>query len=132
MHSSDADEQTILSMLDRLNTLVFERDRAVVDELWSDLGFRLLGSEPGDRTETRAELAAQFEKIFSRPFRLSWAWKDRTVTRHGDLAWACAETNLEIAHPDHTELRPYRMVCIFQKVGERWRWRLFSGSEPAG
>jgi len=53
------------------------------------------------------------------------------VTRHGDLAWVCAESQLEIAHADHTERKPYRMVCIFQKGEKGWRWRLFSGSEPA-
>ena len=36
-----------------------------------------------------------------------------------------------MAWPDRTERKPYRAVCILQKAAGRWRWRLFSGSEPA-
>ena len=132
MNSDDLDGRMILPMLDRLSALIFARDPAVVDELWNELGFRLVGSEQGESAETRDELACLFETLFSRPSRFSWAWKDRTVTRCGDLAWICAEGDLEITYPDHMQLKPYRAVCIFHKVAEGWRWRLFSGSEPVG
>jgi hypothetical protein len=34
----DADDQAILARLDRLGALLFARDPAIVDELWSGLG----------------------------------------------------------------------------------------------
>jgi hypothetical protein len=126
----DDDDKTVLSLLDRLSGLIFARDPAVVDELWSDLGFRLFGSEQGESAGTRDELAALFASLFSIPPRLAWAWKDRTVTRCGNLAWICAEGQLEMTYPDRTDRKPYRAICIFQKVAELWYWRLFSGSEP--
>lgn len=43
-----ADERAILAMPGSLGTLVFNRDSAVADELWSGAGFRLLGSGIGD------------------------------------------------------------------------------------
>jgi hypothetical protein len=127
----NSDEQTILSKLDRLSTLVFARDPAVVDELWCDLGFSLYGSERGEKAETRDELVALFKNLFSKPYRVSWAWEKKALNRHGDLAWVCAESQVEVTHSDRVERMPYRLLCIFQKVGEGWKWRLFSGSEPA-
>jgi hypothetical protein len=126
-----ADEAAILSRLDRLNALLFARDPAIVDELWSDRGFALHGSELGESARTRDELAALFGGLFARPFRLSWAWESRTVTRERDIAWVSAEGHIELTHADRVERQPYRMIGIFQKLGEDWRWRLFSGSEPA-
>lgn len=132
MHSQRADEATILAMLERLSALVFARDAAVVDELWSDSGFRLIGSEDGEDAATRDELVALFGALFAKPFRVSWTWQDLTLVRHDDMAWACARAQLEIAYPERVERKPYRLVGIFQCVHGTFRWRLFSGSEPAG
>jgi hypothetical protein len=126
-----ADEAKILSRLDRFNGLLFARDPAIVDELWSDRGFVLHGSEKGESARTRGELAALFAGLFDRPYRLSWDWESREVTREGDVAWLSAEGRLLLTHADRVERLPYRMIGIFQKLGEEWRWRLFSGSEPA-
>lgn len=126
-----ADEAMIHSRLDRLNSLLFARDPAIVDELWSDLGFTLHGSEQGESARTRDELAALFAGLFARPYRLSWAWDSRTVSRQRDVAWVTAEGRIELTHADRVERQPYRMIGIFQKRGDEWRWRLFSGSEPA-
>jgi hypothetical protein len=130
MDPADADEQAVLVKLDRLSTLVFARDPAIVDELWSDLGFRLVGSEEGEIAETRDAVAAHMGILFAKPIRVCWSWDDRKVTRHGDVAWVFAEGCVEIVRPDHTAREPYRALCIFQKVDGRWCWRLFSGSEP--
>jgi hypothetical protein len=127
----NSDEQAIISKLDRLSALVFARDPTIVDELWCDLGFALYGSEHGESAETRDELVALFQNLFSKPYRVSWAWEKRALNRHGDLIWACVDSQLEISHSDRTERAPYRLIGLFQKVGESWKWRLFSGSEPA-
>jgi hypothetical protein len=130
MKTTDAEDPAVLAKLDRLNALVYARDPAVVDELWSDLGFRLVGSELREVDETREELAAHMTALFAKPFRVSWAWGQRKVTRHGDLAWVFADSEIVIAYPDRTERKPYRMFCIFQEIDGRWYWRVFNGSEP--
>jgi hypothetical protein len=132
MSAADAEDQAVLAKLDRLSALVDARDLAVVDELWSGLGFRLVGSEIGEVDETREEVAAHMKALFARPIRISWAWGPRRVTHHGDLAWVFAESEIVIASADRTERKPYRMFCIFQKVDDRWHWRAFNGSEPIG
>ena len=132
MAVGDAEDQAVLAKLDRLNALIYARDPAVVDELWSDLGFRLVGSEIAEIDETREELAAHMQALFARPIRISWEWRQRKVTRHGDLAWVFADSEIVIASADRTERKPYRMFCIFQKLRDRWYWRAFNGSEPIG
>jgi hypothetical protein len=130
MNPGTAQDEEILSRLDRFNALLFSRDPAVVDELWNVLGFCLIGSELRESAATREELAAIMADLFSRPCRLSWAWNNRTVTRAGEFAWVCVDCDLTMTFPDQVETTPYRMVCIFQRVGGRWQWRLYSGSEP--
>ena len=132
MDATDAEDQALLAKLDRLNDLVYARDPAVVDELWSDLGFRLVGSELGEVDETREELSAHMKALFAKPFRVSWAWRQRKVTHQGDLAWVFADSEIVIAYPDRTERKPYRMLGIFQKLDGHWHWRVFNGSEPVG
>jgi hypothetical protein len=127
----DADDQAILARLDRLGALLFAREPAIVDELWSELGFRMVGSEPGEIADTREGLAALMAGLFSRKARLSWAWDDRKATRQGEIAWIFAEGYVVVTASDRTDRLPYRLVCIFQKVAGTWRWRLFSGSQPA-
>ena len=69
---------------------------------------------------------------FAKPIRISWEWRQRKVTRHGDLAWVFADSEIVIASADRTERKPYRMFCIFQKLRDRWYWRAFNGSQPVG
>jgi hypothetical protein len=38
---------------------------------------------------------------------------------------------LTIFHPDRTSEMPYRLFALFQKMDGDWKWRVFSGSEPA-
>ena len=124
------DDQQILARLERLGELLFARDPGIVDELWSD-GFRLIGSEKGEIAETRDQLDDLFARLFHLDARLCWAWDTKTITIENDIAWVFAKGHVEIAHPDRIDRRPYRLVAIFRKVDGNWRWRLFSGSEPA-
>src|SRR5258706_9896634 len=124
-------DQMVTSKLEHLSALVFARDMDVVDELWCDLGFNLFGSQQGESAGTRDELATLLRNLFAQPYRISWDWQKTIVDQQGDLVWACADSQLVITHPDHTERKPYRLVCIFQKIDAHWHWRLFSGSEPA-
>jgi len=131
MDSDARERRAVLAKLDRLSALIFARDATVVDELWSGAGFRLVGSEPGESAQTREELAALIGALFAKPFRVSWFWEQCDVTHHGDLAWVLAEGRLETTYVDRVEGAPYRLLGIFQKIDDCWRWRLFSGSEPA-
>jgi hypothetical protein len=124
------ENHAIIAKLDRLGELMFARDAAIVDELWSD-GFRLIGSEKGEIADSRDQLEALFTRLFVHPARLRWVWDDKPVTIENDIAWVFAEGHVEISYSDHVDRRPYRLVAIFRKIGENWRWRLFSGSEPA-
>jgi hypothetical protein len=119
----------ITAKLEQLGELMFARDMAIVDELWSD-GFRLIGSEIGEIATTRADLETLFSGLFEHPARLRWRWDETVTTIENDIAWAFAEGNLELAYADHTDRKPYRLVTVFRRANDSWQWRLFSGSEP--
>lgn len=50
------------------------------------------------------------------------------VLRERDVAWAIADCDLVLTYPDTVEYKPHRVICIFQRVDGRWRWRLFSST----
>ena len=88
-------------------------------------------TEQGETVETRAELQTLCASLFARPYRLGWKWDRRRATCQDNLAWIVAEGRIEMTHPDRVEHLPYRMIGVLQQIGGEWRWRLFSGSEPA-
>lgn len=123
------DEAAINAKLDHAANLMFARDMAIIDELWSD-GFRLVGSEVDEIAATRDELVALISYIFSMPFRLRWVFNDKAFTIENDIAWVFAQLSVELVFPDNVVPLPYRLVAIFRKVENDWQWRLYSGSEP--
>ena len=125
------DEQAILARLDRLGELVFARDPKVVDELWTDAGFTLYGSEVGEVAHTRAEVTHLFNELYARPFRIRWLWNNRQVSIAGDMAWLATDCRLQLTYPDRVEHLPYRITAVFQWIAGQWRWRLYSGAEPS-
>lgn len=109
--------------------LMFDKDIAIVDELWSD-GFRMIGSEVGEIAATRDELERQITKIFANSFKLRWIWNDKAYTFEGDIAWVFAQGYIEFVSEAGSGKVDYRLVAIFRRTPDGWTWRLYSGSEP--
>jgi len=123
------DTQAIISKLDTAGAMISAKDMAIIDELWSD-GFQLIGSEEGEIAVTHDELVALVSAIFSAPFTLRWVWDSRSVTIETDIGWVFAQGHLYFIYPDKTDEVSYRLVAIFRRVNDDWKWRLYSGSEP--
>lgn len=124
-----SDIAAINAKLDVAANLMFAKDMAIIDELWSD-GFRLVGSEEGEIAATRDELVAVISAIFAQPFRLRWVFNDKSFNIENDIAWVFAQLTVELVFPDNVVALPYRLVTIFRRVAGEWQWRLYSGSEP--
>jgi len=126
------DEQAIIAKLDRASALMYAQDMSIVDELWSD-GFRLVGSEEEEIATSHEELRGLVTLLFGASFRLRWLWDDRSIRIENDIAWVFAPGRLEFLYndPNTPPLSvAYRLVAIFARSGNDWRWRLYSGSEP--
>lgn len=128
MHSL---ESTIAAELDALIDMIRMRDQSLLDALWGEGGFVLVGSEVGEICRTRSELAAKIGAIFAHPSTFIFDFPRRTVRIAGSVAWVVAEGTLARRETDGTEQsRPYIACCIFELVDGVWRWRQFFGSEP--
>lgn len=123
------DKTAIAAKLDRASDLMFNRDSAIVNELWSD-GFQLIGSEDGETASSRQDLEGLVTALFSASFRLRWFWDNKSITIDNDTAWVFAQGRLDFVYPDRTIPVAYRLVAIFKRAGSDWVWRLYSGSEP--
>lgn len=123
------DRQAILAKLDRLSELAFNRDPAIVDEVWSP-GLRWSGSSSGEFAEDREGLSALMEGLFDLPVRYSFDFARRDVDVKGDVAWLFAEGDVVETAVDSLVRKPYRLAAVFARDEGEWRWRLFCGSEP--
>jgi hypothetical protein len=130
--SAELSDLTVVlrARLEQTSDLIFARDLGVVDLFWQGGKFWLFGSA-GEQFLTREELLSQLQAFFAKPYRERFVFGDMHVDRHGDMAWANASTVLEVHHPDRVVRMPYRLFALFQQVEGDWRWRVFSGSEPA-
>lgn len=124
-------EQLLLGKLDRFVDLVKSRDMALLDELWGDGDFLMVGSGKAEICRTREELRTKLRSVFATPAILTFDWPERTVTVVGNAAWIFATGDVVIRSPTGDIRSPYLVTCIFEKVGTDWRWRQFFGSEPA-
>ncbi len=119
-------EVDINARIDRFVTLLRNRDAALLDELWTERGFHLVGSERGEVFRTRDELSRKF----ANPRQLVFEWPSREITVEGQVAWVFVEGDLVMRGGDSDERRPYNALLIFQRLNGSWRWRQFFGSEP--
>ena len=124
-------ESTVAARLDALIDMIRMRDQALVDALWGDGSFVMVGSEVGEICRTRSELASKIGAIFAHPSTFIFDFPRRTVKIAGSVAWVVAEGTLARRETDGTEQsRQYLASCIFELVDGVWRWRQFFGSEP--
>ena len=124
-------EQLFLNKLDRVVELIKSKNISLVDELWGNGDFALVGSERGEICKTREDLHAKMRSLFSNPATFTFEWSERTVKVVGDAAWIFAAGDFVVSGAQGEVRRPYLLSCIFEKAGGHWWWRQFFGSEPA-
>ena len=124
-------DSAVLAKLDAFVDMVRTRDPGLLDALWGDGGFIMVGSEVGEICRTKSELTAKLGAIFAHPATFTFDFSSRTVRAAGSAAWIFAEGQLVRREPDGSEQsRQYLACCIFEHVDGAWRWRQFFGSEP--
>jgi len=60
----------------------------------------------------------------------AWNPGEITVWEHGDVAWAQIHGTVDLNDGDNVESVPYFTTAVFARVGDRWRWKYWGGSEP--
>jgi hypothetical protein len=125
-------EKILHGRLDAFVEMVMRKDMSLVDELWDDGGFLMVGSEQGEICRTRAELDAKVRAVFANPATILFDWPKRTVSIVGNVGWIFVEGYVVLRAAGMAEVRrTYLASCIFENLGGKWHWRQFFGSEPA-
>jgi len=122
-------ERIVEASLGRIGRLMFDRSEAFADEFAPD-GV-LVGSEPGEVARGREAVRVLIRGFHALPARYTWRWDSLDQCVDGPWAWFFAEGAAIKETPDgaRTE-RPYRLSGVLGREGDRWRWKLFHGSEP--
>ncbi len=132
LEDDDADAAAILSSkLVAFQSMIETKNRTLAEELWSDGGFHLIGSERGEICLTRQQVEAKLDVIFSNPATLNLEFPRKHISIVGNAGWIFAEGVLRRRdRAGVEEVREYLATCIFEKVNGVWHWRQFFGSEP--
>ncbi|WP_297697007.1 nuclear transport factor 2 family protein [Phenylobacterium sp.] len=124
-------ERGVRRALIRLNELVGRRDRAVLDDFVPAADTMLISSQSGEIARGPSEIGAYIDRLYAQPEAVSWAWRRVEVSVRGEIAWVIADGEI-VFHGDEGDRRaPYRLTGVLEHRLDRWRWRLFHGSQPA-
>ncbi|HVY50646.1 MAG TPA: nuclear transport factor 2 family protein [Devosia sp.] len=111
--------------------MIRSRDTRLIETLWGDGKFVLVGSETGEIFRTLPELRAHLEAILSHAATFFFEFPAPVIEIVGTVAWVFAEGTLTRVEPGADPLTsPYLVCCVFELTGGVWRWRQFFGSEP--
>jgi ketosteroid isomerase-like protein len=130
MHLEEATSE-ITEALDRLNTLVIAKDRAVLAEFDKSAELVLIGSKHGEIVLGPQAFATHIERLFALPISFHWEWEKIQVSLAGQIAWVFALGDLVVGGVSGVQRAPYRLTGVLEKQGARWVWHMYHGSEPA-
>ena len=71
----------VLQVLERFESLVTARDRALLSEFAEEADVRLVGSEVSEVATGPAEVEALVDRLFGLPVQIRWAWRSRSSGR---------------------------------------------------
>ncbi len=125
-------EKEILAALKEFDRVSRERDLSGMLRLFAQEGVIFVGTESGGMARGREELQSFFEDHFSEPIAYGLRWEKVSVEVFGDVAWAFSDCHIETMSAAGQHEHPYRVTGIFQRVGGKWLWVHYHGSEPAG
>jgi ketosteroid isomerase-like protein len=93
-----------------------------------DADAALVGSEVGEEAVGPEQLAAFFDELYARPYRVLFTLPERRVSLAGNVAWFTATGTYRLSTGG--EPVPCRLTGVLERRRDQWLWQLFSGSEP--
>jgi ketosteroid isomerase-like protein len=92
----------------------------------------LFGSEDAEVAIGSSSIRSFFEDLCAQPLTYSWVWEVTAAGRDADVVWFVAPGLARLAGDDGTtsEIDPYRLSGVLRRIGPRWTFELFNGSEP--
>jgi uncharacterized protein (TIGR02246 family) len=124
--------EEVLTALDRFNDAIYKKNIEAVVDLFADQGEVLwVGSQPGEFHRGKTAIREFFEVVFQRDVLLSWRYENIVSSVVDDIAWLFMEGSIrETRDGEVTMDKPYRISGILRRVGMRWFWLMYHGSEP--
>jgi ketosteroid isomerase-like protein len=124
---------TVLQAAQRLAGAFRARDlHAAMDCFAEADDIAYVGSEPGERANGRAAVAALLTEVFARPEAYSWNIQEANVFARDGVAYlSCEATGHVSADAGHEESFPYRLSGLLEHSESGWLWRACHGCEPS-
>jgi ketosteroid isomerase-like protein len=104
---------------------------AALDCFVADDDISYVGSEPGERADGAAAVAALLTELFGRPEAYSWDIETATVHATAGMAYLTCEAIGQVrTDAGHQESYPYRLSGLLEQTESGWLWRACHGCEP--
>lgn len=116
-------------LLRRFSTFVEQRDKAVLGDFVQDSSARMMGSEQGELCRGLDAIGAQFDRLYSHPFRIGWSWNTLDCDDAGEIGWLLADGYAILREGERETRLPYGLSGVLRRVRDTWRWQVFHGAE---
>jgi ketosteroid isomerase-like protein len=127
MYADKATEAEILAAADEFFGLLANGRAEAADCFLDEEDAALHGSEAGESLIGREAIRAFLASLFAKAGPVRFSFRERRVSVSGAVAWFTSAAEVTVGGATV----PYRVTGILERRDGRWRWRLFSGSEPA-
>lgn len=128
----EAADSELLALIDAFGDSLYHRDlEASMASLDDRDDVAVIPSEGVDVYRGTAAVRAFLEHIYDGPRRYRWIWRQRWVSRAGDVAWFVAVGDEVVEESGATHTIPYCLTGSAVQERGQWRLRLLHGSEDA-
>jgi ketosteroid isomerase-like protein len=118
-----------MAALERLNTLFWQRDAAILSEFAAD-DVALIGSEVSEVVAGREQVEQFLRRVLGQPAHHWWEWTTVHVSSRGSIAWLFADGSIVIPGEGRQSRLPFRITGVLEEVDGKWLWRQFHAAEP--
>ena len=129
--SSEKVNKSILETLKMWNTAAENADVAQAMLLFDNSeNIMLIGSDKGEVNKGKVQIKEWLTQIFDFA-GFSWEMTRIDIDHHGKTAWVFVDGSMIVKLKKGEPFKkPYRFSGIMVKKHNKWKWRLFDGSEP--
>jgi ketosteroid isomerase-like protein len=130
---SDAAKNEITLALKKFNTAAQNASTEQMMKLFDDSeNIMFIGSDSAEIWKGKDQIRGHLNSIFPME-SVSLDMNRVDIDGAGNIAWVFVDGAINITTEKGDKMKaPYRFSGVLVKKGHEWKWRMFSGSSPAG
>jgi ketosteroid isomerase-like protein len=132
VRQDQSSDQEIREGFYQINEVLATKDLETVMSMYDDSeDIVVIGSDSGEVFIGRDRVKVFMKMIVSMPFVFSFEMDTPTIHHHQNIAWVFSDGKMVHTRSSGKVSKvPYRITAVLVKKGNKWKWKMFSGSIP--